>query len=71
MKQPKLGDFLLWKNDLAKIIGIAEGRQALIEMIDLPHCPHCNGELSPHQFSVIISSHLFKECAQSVPTIGQ
>lgn len=71
MKRPKLGDYLTWNGDLAKIIGTSSGEQVIIELLDNQKCPHCEGDLGKHQFTMIVSSPLFQESAQPLQTIDK
>ena len=45
MKNPKLGDYLLWYGKIAKIIGITSSPQVIIETLENKRCPHCHGDL--------------------------
>jgi hypothetical protein len=69
MKNPHLGDFFLWEGKPAKVIGESEGHQVMIELLEDQKCPHCNGLLGKHAFQVIVSSPLFQQSAEQIPTI--
>ncbi len=66
---PKIGDYLTWKDKLAKIIGRADVPTVMIEMIEDDTCPHCGKSTGKHQFSVIPTSPLFQESAKPIQTI--
>ena len=68
MKTAELGQFLLWKKRVAKIIGKSNGEQAIIEMIENKCCPHCNGDLGKEQVHVIVSSPIYQEGAEPLET---
>lgn len=63
MKSAKLGDFLLWKGALAKIVGTTDHKQVIIEMVSDTKCPHCGESIGKNQFSVIENSQLLQENA--------
>lgn len=69
MKNPKVGDYILWRNAPAKIIGTSEGKQVIIEMLEDVKCPECGHRIGKDQFSVIISSPLFQESAEPIQTM--
>ena len=69
MKNPHLGDTILWEGKLAKVIGLADRPTVIIEMIADKLCPHCKGSLGKEQFSVVISSPLFQGGAKPVQTL--
>ena len=71
MKWARLGDFLLWKDKPAKIIGTTDCPVLIIEMLEPKCCPHCNGVLGKEQFSVIEHSPLFQQSANMMPTIQE
>ena len=64
MKDARIGDFLLWNGEPAKIVAETEGRQVVIEMIESCKCPHCEGDLGKKQFTTIVSSPLFQQSAE-------
>jgi hypothetical protein len=70
MKNPKLGDYLLWNGEVAQIIGEASERHVIIELIKDRICPHCSGKLEKEQFSVIVSSPLFQQSAEKLQTLN-
>lgn len=69
MKSPNLGDYLLWGGKLAKIVGETDRRQVIIELLEDAKCPHCNKSLGKEQIHMIVSSLLFQEKAEKLPTI--
>ena len=69
MKNPKLGDYLLWKGKPARIEFESNDRQVGIIMLENKKCPHCGGDLGKDVIEVIVSSPLFQENAESLPTI--
>ena len=69
MKTAELGEYLLWKGKLAKIVYVAEERTVGIEPLDSCKCPHCDGDLGKEQFSIIPTSPLFQENAEPIKTI--
>ncbi len=69
MKNPNLGDYLLWKGSPAKVVGETDRRLVIIEMLENSKCPHCNADLGKKQIQVIVSSPLFQENAEKIPTI--
>ena len=71
MKNPKLGDYIKWKGDLARIIGGTDKRTIIIEMAKNCKCPHCDGDLGVEQIHVIPSAPLFQGNAESVQTMGE
>lgn len=40
MKNPKLGDYLLWKGELAKVVYETDQRTVGIELMEDCKCPH-------------------------------
>ena len=71
MKNPKIGDFLLWKGEPAKIIGTADKKVAVIELIEDQKCPHCGKILGKERFYEVIESPLFQKNAEKMPTIEE
>ena len=69
MKKAKLGDYLLWKGAIAKIVAEINERAVVIQMNQHAKCPHCGGDLGVDQSVVIPTSPLFEENAEPVPTI--
>ncbi len=69
MKNPKLGDYLLWKGEPGKIIGTTDRKQVIIELLENRRCPHCNEDLGKEQINMIVSSPLFQENADKLPTM--
>ena len=69
MKDARLGDFLLWKGEPAKVVAETESRQVVIEILEPCKCPHCEGDLGKYQFTVIVSSPLFQDSAEPLQTI--
>lgn len=69
MKNPHLGDYLLWNGKPAKIIGESNSRQVIIELLENKRCPHCEGDLGKEQIHMVVSSPLFQQNAQQLPTI--
>lgn len=69
MKKAKLGDYLFWKGDLAKIVGEAREKTIIIELLENNKCPHCEGDLGKKQISVIPTSPLFQENSEPIQTI--
>ena len=69
MKNPKLGDYLLWDRKPAKIIGTTSNQQVIIEIIENCKCPHCNGDLGKKQIHMIVSSPLFQQSAETLPVM--
>jgi hypothetical protein len=68
MKNPTLGDYLLWEGKPAQIIGIIDEKSVSIEILEHKKCPHCGGDLGREVFSVIVSSPLFQENAEKIKT---
>jgi hypothetical protein len=69
MKNPKLGDYLLWNDKPARIIGTTSSQQVIIELLENCKCPHCQGDLGKEQIHMIVSSPLFQQSAASLPTM--
>lgn len=69
MKNPKLGDYLLWEGNPAKIIGETSSRTVIIEILENSKCNHCNGDLGKRQIHMVVSSPLFQQNADPMPTI--
>lgn len=69
MKDPSVGDFLFWRGELAKIIGETSQRSVIIEMFENRRCPECKADLGKDQIHMIVSSPLFQENAEPIPTI--
>lgn len=69
MKNPQLGDYLLWDGQPARIIGESNSRKVIIELLENCKCPHCEGDLGKKQIHMIVSSPLFQEKAERLPTI--
>lgn len=69
MKNPKLGDYILWEGQLAKVVYETSLRTVGIELINDCRCPHCNGNLGNKQINVIPSSPLFQDNAQPLQTM--
>jgi hypothetical protein len=69
MKNPKLGDYLLWNGEPAKIIGETDRRVVIIELVEVTYCPHCRGSLGKEQIHVVVSSPMFQNGAKQLPTI--
>lgn len=69
MKDAKIGDFLLWKGEPAKVVAETDSRQVIIEMLESCKCQHCGGDLGKKQFTMIVSSLLFQESAEPLQTI--
>jgi len=64
MKNPKLGDHLLWKGQLAKVVYETDQRTVGIELFESCKCPHCDGDLGKEQIDIIPTSPLFQENAE-------
>jgi hypothetical protein len=69
MKQPEIGDYLLWRGEPAEIIGTADSKVVIIRLLKNPRCPHCKGELEEKHLYVVASSPMFKDGAKPMPTI--
>lgn len=69
MKNATLGDYLLWEGKPAKIIGEVSNRQVIIELLENCKCPHCKGDLGKEQIHVVVSSPLFQQNAEKLPSI--
>lgn len=69
MKVPKLGDYLLWNGELAKIVSEAHANTVSIELLDSCKCPECGHDLGKKQFSVIPTSPLFQQSASALQTM--
>ena len=69
MKTANLGEYLLWEDKPAKVVGEIDRPCIIVEMLDAPVCPHCESVLEKHQFTVIPTSPLFQENAKPFPTI--
>jgi len=69
MKNPKLGDYLLWKGELAKVVYETDQRTVGIELITDCKCPHCNKSLGKKQVDIIPTSPLFQENAEPLQTM--
>jgi len=70
MKNPKLGDYILWEGQLAKVVYETSQKTVGIEFINDCRCPHCNGNLGKKQIDVIPTSALFQENAQPLQTMS-
>ena len=72
MKTPKLEDYILWKGQPAKIVGLSDGPQATIEIQESERCRNCKSErIFFRQFQVIIASPLFQENAMPIQTLEE
>jgi hypothetical protein len=71
MKNPKLGDYLLWEGKPAKIVGETSDRVVFVQILESNNCPHCNGLLPPEYFGMIPHSPLFQEKAEIMPTMDE
>lgn len=71
MKNPKLGDFFLWKGEIAKVIGETNSRTIIFEMLDPKKCPHCGEVVEVHQINMIPTSPLFQENAEPIQTFNK
>lgn len=69
MKKPKLGDYLLWKGEPAKIVCRADEPTYTIELLEEKTCTNCGKKLGKHQFSVIPASPLFQNNAEPIQTL--
>jgi hypothetical protein len=69
MKNPKLGDYILWEGKPAQIVGETDQRQVIIHMLENKKCRHCGGDLGKMQIHVIVSSPMFQNNAESLPTM--
>ena len=69
MRDASLGDYLLWNDKPAKIIGESSSRQVIIELLEDRKCPHCDEAIGKEQISVIVSSPLYQENAKPMQTI--
>jgi hypothetical protein len=66
MKDPKLGDYLLWDGKLAKIVSTSDQPMVGIQLIGEHYCPHC-GEILPQELVWMIpSSPLFQDKATAI-----
>jgi hypothetical protein len=70
MKNATVDDYLIWKGKLARIVGECSERTVIVQMLDNMKCPHCEGDLGPHQFSVVVTSPLFQQNAEPLKTIS-
>jgi len=66
MKNPKLGDYLLWKGQL---VYETSQRKVGIELLENCKCPHCNGDLGKKQIDIIPTSPLFQDNATTIQTM--
>jgi len=71
MKRAKLGDYLLWRGKLAKIIATYDKPSVIIEMMENKRCPHCNGDLGKDQTNMIVASPLFQQHAERIESITE
>ncbi len=71
MKNAELGDYLLWKGKLAKVVYEANQRTVGIELFEHYSCPHCKKSLGKKHINVIPASPLFQENAEPLPTIKE
>ena len=69
MKKAELGDYLLWKGELAKIVYESNQRSVGIELVEDCKCHHCNKSLGKKQIDIIPTSPLFQENATPLKTI--
>lgn len=69
MRTAKLGDMLMWEGELAKVVGIAEGKNLIIEIYEEEKCPRCKRSLGRKRFSVLEDSPLFQETAKAIQTL--
>lgn len=65
----KLGDYLLWKGELAKIVCATDKPTVTVELLEDKKCPHCNGSIGKDQIDVIVQSPLFQENAKPLQAI--
>lgn len=68
MKHAELGDVLLYEGELARVIGIGQGRTVVLEFPDAEPCPSCHTEKRVH---LLEDSRLFQDGVQPVQTIGE
>ena len=61
MKTPELGTPIIWRNEPAKIVAIAEGTIVFIESDKVECCAACGGVIPNSQLAVSIDSPLYKE----------
>ncbi len=66
MKTAKLGDHLLWKNELIRVESIAEGKMIGMRPVLAKPCPTCGRE---EFIEVLEDSPLFQENAEPIKTI--
>ena len=71
MKNPKVGDYLLWLGEPAKIIKITHNDIASIKLLESRRCPHCKRDLGNKIIHMKIYSLLFQRCAIKMPTIEE
>jgi len=71
MKNPKLGDYLLWKGELARVVYETDQRTVGIELLEDSKCPYCNKSLGKKQLDIIPTSPLFQENAETLQTMNK
>lgn len=69
MKNATLGDVIIWKGKLSKIIGEFKERAVVIQSVEKCKCPHCDKELEKKQSTIIVSSILFQQNAEAITTL--
>lgn len=70
MKDPKLGDYLLWRDQPAIIVAETDQKVVTIEVLENHSCPECKADLGKKQIHMVVASPLFQENAKSLPTIS-
>lgn len=61
MKTAKLGDYLLWKGELSKVIGEMPAKAIIIEILENQKCPHCNGDLGQNKYTSLSEADYFRK----------
>jgi len=69
MKDAELGDYLLWRGKLAKVVGVVDRRLVIIESLHNAKCPHCAGDLGKDQTHVVVDSPNFQGGAEPIKSI--
>lgn len=69
MKDGRAGQYLLWRNEPARIVGEINKRAVIIELQNDRICPQCGEHLGKTQLTVIVGSPLYQENAKPMPTI--
>ena len=69
MYKAKLGDYLLFNNDLCQVISKTDEPTITIQTIKNVRCPHCEGDIGQTKINIIVDSKYFQDSARPIKTI--